>query len=85
MTDCYYKRGVAPKSINVIRAQYLGFKCRVRHNELLSDSFYSSSGIRLGCVMSPILFLITLDEVQLLTLKTEVNSLISNARKIGKI
>ena len=39
------------------------FKCRVRHIGLLSDSFHSSSGVRQDCLMSPILFLITLDEV----------------------
>ena len=51
------------KSINLIRAQGEGFKCRVRHKGLLSDSLHASSGVRQGCPMSPILFLITLDEV----------------------
>ena len=61
--EALHKRGIAPKSMNLIRAEYEGFKCRVSHNGLLFDSFVSSSVVRQSCLMSPILFLITLYEV----------------------
>ena len=61
--DALQRRGISSKAINLIKAQYNGFKCRVIHNGQLSETFNSSSGVRQGCLISPILFLIVLDDV----------------------
>lgn len=65
--DCIWnaliQRGISPKLIRLIRAQYDGFKCRVLYNGRLSAEFNTISGVRQGCLMSPILFLIVLDDV----------------------
>ena len=56
-------RGVPDKIINIIKKLYDGFKCRVLHNGQLSDPFLTVSGVRQGCLLSPLLFLLVLDEV----------------------
>lgn len=61
--DSLKNRGIPPKLINLIRAQYNGFKCRVLHNGLLSEPINTVAGVRQGCLLSPILFLIVLDDI----------------------
>jgi endonuclease/exonuclease/phosphatase family metal-dependent hydrolase len=55
--------GLPDKLINVIKSLYNGFKCSVLHDGQLSDPFTPCSGVRQGCVLSPLLFLVVLDEV----------------------
>ena len=57
------RRGTPQKIINIIRATYEGAKCRVLHNGKLSEPFEVKSGVRQGCILSPMLFLIVLDDV----------------------
>jgi exonuclease III len=65
--DCIWKalkkRGLPEKVINVIKGLYSGFECCVLHNGQLTESFETVSGVRQGCILSPLLFLIVLDEV----------------------
>jgi Reverse transcriptase (RNA-dependent DNA polymerase)/Domain of unknown function (DUF6451) len=56
-------RGVPDKIINLIKKLYDGFKCRVLHNGQQTDPFITISGVRQGCLLSPLLFLLVLDEV----------------------
>jgi Reverse transcriptase (RNA-dependent DNA polymerase) len=56
-------RGIPPKLIALIKAQYDGFECRVLHNGKLSEAFSTKSGVRQGCILSPILFLIVIDDI----------------------
>ena len=51
--------GIPEKTI----ATYDGAKCRVLHKGKLSEAFEVHSGVRQCCMLSPILFLIVLDDV----------------------
>ena len=55
--------GVPIKIVNIIQKLYDGFFCKVIHNGRLSDEFEISSGVRQGCLLSPLLFLVVLDWV----------------------
>ena len=56
-------RGLPSKSINIIKEGYEDFRCRVLHEGQLSDSIKTSSGVRQGCHLSPLLFLLVMDGV----------------------
>ena len=57
----YY--GVPDKFINIIRLLYEEYTCQVVHNGKLSDEFAVTTGVRQGCLLSPLLFLVVLDWV----------------------
>jgi len=56
-------RGLPSKFINIIKEDYEDFSCRVLHEGQLSDSIKTSSGVRQGCLLSPLLFLLVTDGV----------------------
>jgi hypothetical protein len=56
-------RGLPGKIVNIIKELYNGFECCVLHNGQLTDPFTAVSGVRQGCLLSAIIFLIVLDEV----------------------
>ncbi len=56
-------RGLPGKIVNIIKELYNGFECCVLHNGQLTDPFTTVSGVRQGCLLSAIIFLIVLDEV----------------------
>ena len=58
--QCY---GIPGKIINILSDMYANNKCCVRHGEQHSEWFSINSGVRQGCVISPILFLIVIDWV----------------------
>lgn len=62
-------RGLPSKIIKLIRAGYEGYKCRVLHKGKLSTPFEAATGVRQGCILSPLLFLIVMDNVLINTLK----------------
>ena len=49
--------------ICIIRATYEGAKCRVLHKNKPSEPFEVRSGVRQGCILSAVLFLIVLGDV----------------------
>ena len=51
------------KTICIIRATYEGAKCRVLHKNKLSEPFEVRNGVRQGCILSPVLFLIVFGNV----------------------
>ena len=56
--------GLPAKIISLIRAFYTNFECSVvLDNNTVSDPFPVESGVRQGCILSPILFLIAIDWV----------------------
>jgi Reverse transcriptase (RNA-dependent DNA polymerase)/Domain of unknown function (DUF6451) len=65
--DCIWialkNRGVPDKIIRVIQKLYSGFRCRVLHDGKYSEPFSTASGVRQGCMLSPLIFLVVLDEV----------------------
>ena len=56
-------RGLPSKFINIIKEGYEDFNCRVLHENQVSDSIKTSSGVRQGCLLSPLLFLLVMDGV----------------------
>lgn len=57
------RKGIPEKLINLVKAQYTSFICRVLHKGNLSDPILCRSGVRQGCILSPLLFLLVLDEI----------------------
>jgi len=55
--------GVPEKIIDVIRELYEDFTCQVIHEGRMSDDFKVTTGVRQGCLLSPLLFLVVLDWV----------------------
>ena len=53
--------GVPPKIITLISMFYSHFECSVILNNTLTEWFPVESGVRQGCILSPILFLVTID------------------------
>jgi len=55
-------RGLPSKFMNIIKEGCEDFSCRVLHEGQLSDSI-KTSGVRQGCLVSPLLFLLIMDSV----------------------
>ncbi|XP_037959257.1 uncharacterized protein LOC119688656 [Teleopsis dalmanni] len=63
------KRQVPTKIINVIKAIYVGFKFRVLHNGLLSNTFEVATKVRQVCILSSLVFILVVDEEMRASLK----------------
>jgi hypothetical protein len=57
------ERGLPNKCIKLIQEGYNQFSCRVLHNGQLTTLSETKSGVRQGCLLSPLLFLVVLDKV----------------------
>ena len=55
--------GVPEKYVNIIKILYENSKCVVKVNNSLTDWFFIKTGVRQGCILSPLLFGITIDWV----------------------
>ena len=55
--------GVPEKIVNMIRCFYSGFECQAIHDGFLTEPFQVRTGVRQGCLLSPLLFLVVLDWV----------------------
>lgn len=55
--------GIPDKIINIIKNMYEGSTCRVVHQGRVSDPIPVRAGVKQGCVLSPLLFLISIDTV----------------------
>jgi hypothetical protein len=60
--------GIPPKILNLIKEMYEGFRCKVLHEGKLTENFIISTGVRQGCILSPIIFLLVLDRIMRKTL-----------------
>ena len=49
-------RGLPSKLLNIIKEGYEDISCRVLHEGQLSDLIKTSSGVRQGCLLSPLMF-----------------------------
>lgn len=56
-------KGVPLKLINLIKGLYENASCRILHEKQLSNKININSGVRQGCVLSPLLFNCVLDVV----------------------
>lgn len=57
--------GVPPKIVRLLESIYRKYSCRVTHNGLISEDITVHSGVRQGCLLSPLLFLVVLDGIML--------------------
>ena len=55
------KYGLPEKIINLIKLFYVNYECSVILEDKISEWFSVKTGVRQGCILSPILFLITID------------------------
>lgn len=55
--------GVPPKVVRLLQAIYRSYSCKVTHDGLISEDISVHAGVRQGCLLSPLLFLIALDGV----------------------
>ena len=54
-------RSDSPKIINIVKDMYANNLCRVRHEGQHTEWFQVKTGVRQGCIISPLLFLIVID------------------------
>jgi len=47
---------ITTKLVKIIQALYYNNKCQVIHNSTLSSSFSVHTGVRQGCLLSPLIF-----------------------------
>ena len=57
------RRGIPNKLVSVIKSTYNGSKFRVLHNDTISAAFVVGSGVRQGCIVSPVLFLVVIGDI----------------------
>lgn len=57
------KYGIPEKTVNVIKGFYEGMQNRVKYAGKLSEPFETIRGLRQGCILSPLLFLLYIAEV----------------------
>ena len=53
---CLIKKGLSGRMIDFLKPTYLGIRCEVKVGDEFSDSFEVTTGLRQGCILSPLLF-----------------------------
>ncbi|XP_047984805.1 uncharacterized protein LOC125225240 [Leguminivora glycinivorella] len=64
------RRGIPECVIRIIRSLYEGSTCRVIHEKEMGAPIQISAGVKQGCLLSPLLFIILLDDVMRSEVKT---------------
>ena len=72
------KLGFRGKMLDIIWSMYTSVKSQVKHNNIISDAFFSNIGVRQGECLSPFLFSIYLND-----LEEEVHLKVANGVDIG--
>ena len=58
------KRYGKPKQlVDLIKETYRGYMCRLVHEDCMSEPFPVTAGVRQGCILSPLMFLVVIDAV----------------------
>ena len=70
------KHGINGKTYNIIHSMYTKNKCRIKFASGLSKTFSSTCGVKLGDVMSPLLFYLLIDDLAN-NLKSSISGAIS--------
>jgi hypothetical protein len=55
--------GIPQKIISIIQQLYDGFSCQVIHDGNLTEPFTVTTGVRQGCILSPLLFVMVIEWV----------------------
>ena len=64
-------RGVPRKITNLIASLYQNSQCRVFHQGNIGDPILVNTGVKQGCLLSPLLFILDLDSVMLKATREE--------------
>ena len=67
--------GVPTKVVNVIKGTYNNFRAQLVHNNKLSDPFVIRTGVREGCLLSPLLFLVVIAWITREVVKNEITGI----------
>ena len=59
--------GIPSKIVNIIQALYENFECRVIHDNKLTEAFEVRTGVKQGCILSPLLFSLAIDWIMIKT------------------
>jgi len=62
--------GIPDKFVNIIRSFYEGMTCQVVHNSDLPTPYDVTTGVRQGCLLSPMIFLLVVDWIMKTTTDT---------------
>lgn len=57
------KIGIPSKIINIVKDLYNNTICCVSHNGKLSAPFTTNRGVKQGCLLSPLLFILAMDDI----------------------
>ena len=68
--------GLPPKVINIVKDMYANNACCVRHEGQQSEWFQVKTGVRQGCIISPLLFLIVIDYVMKISTEDKPRGLV---------
>lgn len=63
--DALEQKGLPLKIIRIIKEAYNGFNCKVVHNGKLTEAFDVTTGVRQGCLLSPLIFIVVMDAIML--------------------
>ncbi|XP_037877206.1 uncharacterized protein LOC119630783 [Bombyx mori] len=63
MWTCLKQRGIPNKIIGIIQALYGGSTCGVVHDQVLGAPIEMTAGVKQGCLLSPLLFIMLLDDI----------------------
>lgn len=55
--------GIPRHLIDLIKETYRGYMCRLVHEDCVSEPFPVTAGVRQGCILSPLMFLVVIDAV----------------------
>ena len=53
---CLEEKGLTGRAVGFLKAAYLGISCEVKVGDEYSDLFEVTTGLRQGCILSPLLF-----------------------------
>jgi hypothetical protein len=63
MWNIMEKYGIPKHIIDLVKQSYDGGTCQVVHDDRLSEPIPTTAGVKQGCILSPMLFLIVIDEI----------------------
>ena len=67
--------GVPQKLTDIIKASYEGLSCRIIHGQQTTAAFGVQTGVRQGCLLSPFLFLLSIDWIMKMSTEQKRNGI----------